>query len=162
MSRTRSSNGVMAMGVILVGRRAACRRLLRSSPRRFPVVHGDAASSTRPPGVAVSFWFRLGGLWPDILVPQLRIAVEYDDAGRSRRAHLGFKEASDVDKDDALREVGRDVIRIRAGGLDVLGPHSVVSRTLTADAVDEVVGLMRRIRGDAAVDAIALENPEAS
>ena len=101
-------------------------------------------------------------VWPDILVPQLRIAVEYDDPGRSRRAHRGLKEASDLDKDDALREVGWEVIRIRAGGLDVLGPHSVLCRALTADAVDEVVGLMRRIRGDAAVDAIAMGHPAAS
>ena len=57
-------------------------------------------------------------VWPDILVPQLRIAVEYDDPGRSRRAHMGLKEASDLEKDDALREVGWEVIRIRAGGLD--------------------------------------------
>ena len=57
-------------------------------------------------------------VWPDILVPQLRIAVEYDDPGRSRRAHMGLKEASDLEKDDALREVGWEVVRIRAGGLD--------------------------------------------
>ena len=93
-------------------------------------------------------------VWPDILVPQLRIAVEYDDPGRSRRAHLGLKEASDLEKDDALREVGWEVIRIRAGGLEPLGPYSVVCRTLTVDAVDEVVRLMAEIRGDAAVDAL--------
>lgn len=98
-------------------------------------------------------------VWPDILVPQLRIAVEYDDPGRSRRAHRGLKEASDLDKDDALREVGWEVIRIRAGGLEALGPHSIVCRSLTAVAVDEVVGMMRAIRGDAAVDTIALRRP---
>ena len=95
-------------------------------------------------------------VWPDILVPQLRIAVEYDDPGRSRRAHLGLKEASDLDKDDALREVGWEVIRIRAGGLTAFGPYSVVCRTLTPAVVDEVVACMRRIRGDAAVDAIVV------
>lgn len=93
-------------------------------------------------------------VWPDIIVPSLRIAVEYDDPGRSRRAHRGLKEASDIDKDEALREVGWEVIRIRAGGLEPLGPFSVVCRTLTVGAVDEVVRLMREIRGDAAVDAI--------
>ena len=101
-------------------------------------------------------------VWPDILVPQLRIAVEYDDPGRSRRAHLGLKEASDLDKDDALREVGWEVIRIRAGGLEALGPHSVMCRALTPAVVDEVVGLMRRIRGDAAVEAIELQHPAVS
>ena len=101
-------------------------------------------------------------VWPDILVPQLRIAVEYDDPGRSRRAHMGLKEASDLEKDEALREVGWEVVRIRAGGLRPLGPHSVVCHALTAAAVDEVVACMRRIRGDAAVDAIATGHPAAS
>lgn len=101
-------------------------------------------------------------VWPDILVPQLRIAIEYDDPGRSRRAHLGLKEASDLDKDDALREVGWEVIRIRAGGLESLGPHSVVCRALTATVVDEVIVRMRRIRGDVAVDAITLRHPAVS
>lgn len=101
-------------------------------------------------------------VWPDILVPQLRIAVEYDDPGRSRRAHKGLKEASDLEKDDALREVGWEVVRIRAGGLAAIGPHSVVCSALTPAAVDEVVACMRRIRGDAAVDAIAMGHPAAS
>jgi len=101
-------------------------------------------------------------VWPDVLVPQLRIAVEYDDPGRSRRSHKGLKEASDLDKDDALREVGWEVIRIRAGGLEPLGAHSIVCRALTPATVDEVVSLMRRIRGNAAVDAIAMGHPAAS
>ncbi|WP_188744232.1 hypothetical protein [Agromyces bauzanensis] len=101
-------------------------------------------------------------VWPDVIVPQLRIAVEYDDPGRSRRAHQGLKEASDLDKDDALREVGWEVIRIRAGGLGPVGRHSIVCRRLAPAVVDEVVERMRRIRGDAAVDAIALGHPAAS
>lgn len=101
-------------------------------------------------------------VWPDVIVPQLRIAIEYDDPGRSRRAHMGLKEASDLDKDDALREVGWEVIRIRAGGLEPVGPHSIVCRQLTPAVVDEVVERMRRIRGGAAVDAIALGHPAAS
>ncbi|MRG58334.1 hypothetical protein GE115_00360 [Agromyces sp. CFH 90414] len=93
-------------------------------------------------------------VWPDILVPQLRIAIEYDDPGRSRRAHLGLKEASDLDKDDALREVGWEVIRVRGGGLGPMGPYSVACRAITGDIADEVVRLMRTIRGDTAVDAL--------
>lgn len=95
-------------------------------------------------------------VWPDILVAELRIAIEYDDPGRSGRAHRGLKEGSDQEKDDALREVGWEVIRIRAGGLAPLGPYSIVCRSITADVVDEVIRLMRVIRGDAAVDAIAV------
>ncbi|WP_350346761.1 hypothetical protein ABIQ69_08870 [Agromyces sp. G08B096] len=95
-------------------------------------------------------------VWPDIIVPSLRIAVEYDDPGRSRRAHLGLKEASDLDKDDALREVGWDVIRVRGGGLGPIGPNSIVCRSITAEVADAVVRRMRELRGDAAVDAITL------
>ncbi|MGI9824518.1 hypothetical protein [Agromyces sp. Marseille-Q5079] len=101
-------------------------------------------------------------VWPDILVPQLRIAVEYDDPGRSRRAHLGLKEASDLEKDEALNEVGWEVIRIRAGGLEALGANSIVCRSLTSAVVDEVVERMRTLRGDDAVAAIAIAASEAS
>lgn len=96
-------------------------------------------------------------VWPDILIPQLRVAVEYDDPGRSRRAHLGLKEASDREKDEVLAEVGWEVVRVRAGGLESLGPNSVVCRTLSEAVADEVVRVIRRIRGDAAVDAIAID-----
>lgn len=92
--------------------------------------------------------------WPDIVIPALRIAVEYDDPGRSRRAHRGLKQASDREKDEALAEVGWEVIRIRAGGLESLGANSVVCSSLTIAAVDRVIERMRELRGDAAVDAI--------
>jgi hypothetical protein len=95
-------------------------------------------------------------VWPDILVAELRIAIEYDDPGRSGRAHRGLKEGSDQEKDDALREVGWEVIRIRGGGLGALGPYSIECRSVTAEVADEVVRLMRVIRGDAAVDAICM------
>jgi very-short-patch-repair endonuclease len=95
-------------------------------------------------------------VWPDILVAELRIAIEYDDPGRSGRAHRGLKEGSDQEKDAALREVGWEVIRIRGGGLPPLGPYSIACRSVTADVADQVVRLMRVIRGDSAVDAIAL------
>ena len=98
-------------------------------------------------------------VWPDILVPQLRIAIEYDNPGRSRRAHRGLKEGSDLEKDEALREVGWEVVRIRAGGLAAVGRNSVVCTALSPAVVDEVVACMRRIRGDAAVDAIAIGHP---
>ena len=49
-------------------------------------------------------------VWPDIIVPALRIAIEYDDPGRHGTAHRGLKEASDREKDAALSEVGWDVI----------------------------------------------------
>jgi very-short-patch-repair endonuclease len=98
-------------------------------------------------------------VWPDIIVPQLRLTVEYDDPGRTRRAHRGLKAGTDADKDDALREVGWEVIRVRAGGLDALGPNSIVCAGVTEAVADEIVARMRAIRGDAAVDAIAVRAP---
>lgn len=98
--------------------------------------------------------------WPDIVIPALRIAVEYDDPGRSRRAHRGLKAASDREKDNALAEVGWEVIRIRAGGLESLGANSVVCATLNAGAVDAAIARMREIRGNAAVDAISVPQPQ--
>ncbi|MGX5695307.1 hypothetical protein ACWKWP_03835 [Agromyces soli] len=94
-------------------------------------------------------------VWPDIIVAQLRIAVEYDDPGRSRRAHLGLKEASDLEKDEALREVGWEVIRVRGGGLEALGANDVVCAGITPAVADEIVERMRRIRGVEAVAALA-------
>lgn len=93
-------------------------------------------------------------VWPDILVPALRIAIEYDDPGRSRRAHLGLKEASDREKDDALGEVGWEVIRVRAGGLESIGPNSIVCASLTADVADRIVARMVELRSADAVDAL--------
>jgi very-short-patch-repair endonuclease len=95
-------------------------------------------------------------VWPDILVPQLRIAIEYDDPGRSRRAHTGLKQGSDVEKDEALAEVGWDVIRIRAGGLEAIDANSIVCHALTPAVIDRVVARMREIRGDDAVDALVV------
>ncbi|MDR5700186.1 hypothetical protein [Agromyces aerolatus] len=97
-------------------------------------------------------------VWPDIIVPQLRLTVEYDDPGRTRMAHRGLKAGTDADKDDALREVGWEVIRVRAGGLEALGPNSIVCGRLSSEVVDEVVRRMRRLRGDAAVDALLVSN----
>lgn len=98
-------------------------------------------------------------VWPDIVIPALRIAVEYDDPGRSRAAHRGAKQDSDREKDDALGEVGWEVIRIRAGGLEAIGANSIVCASLTVAVVDAVIDRMRALRGDAAVDAQLVTPP---
>ncbi|MGO4690736.1 hypothetical protein [Glaciibacter sp. 2TAF33] len=93
-------------------------------------------------------------VWPDIIIAALRIAVEYDDPGRDRTAHRGMKEVSDLEKDAALAEVGWDVIRVRGGGLAELGPHSIVCTAITPAIVDGIMGMLRELRGDDAVDRI--------
>ena len=42
-------------------------------------------------------------VWPDILLPELRIAVEYDSTGRHGLEHVGKREDADRRKDRALR-----------------------------------------------------------
>ena len=46
--------------------------------------------------------------------------------------------------------------------VESFGPYSVVCRTLTVEAVDEVVRLMAEIRGQAAVDALRVDAASAS
>ncbi|HEU5223159.1 MAG TPA: hypothetical protein VFU07_05690 [Candidatus Lumbricidophila sp.] len=102
-------------------------------------------------------------VWPDILIPELRIAIEYDNPGRGGRSHAGLNAAKDREKDACLAEVGWDVIRIRAGGLEPLGPNSIVCTQLTEAAIDGVIARLRVLRGDAAVDRLVQANtPESS
>ncbi|QEO13066.1 hypothetical protein FLP10_00520 [Agromyces intestinalis] len=101
-------------------------------------------------------------VWPDILVPALRVAIEYDDPGRGGRSHRGLREASDLEKDAALREVGWEVIRVRGGGLGPLGRYSIVCTSITHHVADAVLAHLRDIRGVEAVAAIARTEPEST
>jgi len=93
-------------------------------------------------------------VWPDIIIPALRVAIEYDSPGRDKTSHRGLKEASDREKDAALEEVGWAVIRVRADGLAALGPYSIVCSGVSAGVVDEVLRLLGVIRGEEAVTAL--------
>jgi very-short-patch-repair endonuclease len=95
-------------------------------------------------------------VWPDIIIPALRVAIEYDDPGRDGTAHVGLKEVSDREKDAALNEVGWEVIRVRAGGLTELGRYSIVCRSVTTAVVDRIVELLLEIRGRDAVSRILI------
>lgn len=99
-------------------------------------------------------------VWPDIIIPALRIAIEYDDPGRDRTSHRGLKEVSDREKDAALAEVGWEVIRVRGGGLGELGGNSIVCTSITPAVIERVLELMREIRGDDAVDRILVTNED--
>ncbi len=99
-------------------------------------------------------------VWPDIIIPALRIAIEYDDPGRDRTAHRGLKEVSDREKDAALAEVGWEVIRVRGGGLTEMGRYSVVCAGITDAVIDRILQLLREIRGDEAVNRILVSNDQ--
>ncbi len=99
-------------------------------------------------------------VWPDIIIPALKVAIEYDDPGRDRTSHRGLKEVSDREKDAALAEVGWEVIRIRGGGLGELGRHSIVCASISPTVVDRILDLLREIRGDEAVDRILIADDD--
>lgn len=91
--------------------------------------------------------------WPDIVLPELRVVLEYDSTGRHGLEHVGGKEESDRRKDRALRLVGWEVVRLRDGHLPKLGPHDIRVHGFTKKVFDRLFDELRVIRGDLLVDA---------
>jgi Probable Zinc-ribbon domain len=104
--------------------------------------------------VAVSrpFFERLE-VWPDIVIPELRVAIEYDTVGRHGLEHVGPKEESDRRKDRALRAVRWEVLRIRCGTLNPLGPYDIHAATITPRLLDRLADTLADIRGELIVRA---------
>jgi very-short-patch-repair endonuclease len=98
-------------------------------------------------------------VWPDIIIPALRVAIEYDSPGRDQTSHRGLKEVSDREKDAALDEVGWAVIRVRADGLAAVGRHSIVCSGVTAELVEEILAMLATIRGEEALAALMRSEP---
>ncbi|MBF4622241.1 zinc-ribbon domain-containing protein [Clavibacter sp. VKM Ac-2542] len=97
--------------------------------------------------------------WPDIVLPELRVAIEYDSTGRHGLEHVGRREEADRRKDRALRAAGWEVIRIRTGKLPPLGPYDLCVSGLTRRTVDQILERLREIRGPLFVDAYLREAP---
>jgi len=93
--------------------------------------------------------------WPDIILPELRVAIEYDSTGRHGLEHVGSREESDRRKDRATRAVGWEVVRIRTGRLPVLGPWDLQESGVSGRTIDRLVDVLREIRGPLFVDAYA-------
>ena len=102
--------------------------------------------------VAQSFHGHLE-VWPDIIVAELRVVIEYDTTGRFGLEHVGPREHSDRRKDTLLRQAGWEVVRVRCGGLQPIGPYDVRASGVTERAVDGVIDALCRIRGDLIVNA---------
>jgi very-short-patch-repair endonuclease len=66
---------------------------------------------------------------------------------------VGTREAVDRRKDRLLREVGWQVIRVRCGKLQPLGPHDVVASGVTDALIERLLDELRLIRGGLFVDA---------
>jgi very-short-patch-repair endonuclease len=91
-------------------------------------------------------------VWPDIVIPELKVAIEYDTTGRDGLEHVGKREESDRRKDRALRATGWEVVRVRTGKLQPLGPHDVTASGVTKALVPRILDVLRQIRGDLIVD----------
>jgi very-short-patch-repair endonuclease len=96
-------------------------------------------------------------VWPDIILPELRVAMEYDTTGREGLEHVGKKEQSDRRKDQLLREAGWEVIRIRCGKLLPIGPHDIVASGVTNRLVDRILDELRAVRGDLIVNCYLVD-----
>ncbi len=92
-------------------------------------------------------------VWPDILLPELRVALEYDSVGRHGLEHVGKREETDRRKDRAVRAAGWEVVRVRTGKLEPIGPHDLVMSSWTARGGERLVDALRGIRGALMVDA---------
>lgn len=106
----------------------------------------NAVATSRP-------FFDRAEVWPDILIPDLKVAIEYDTIGKFGLEHVGTREAIDRRKDRLLREVGWQVIRIRCGKLRPLGPHDLMASGVNAKLIERVLDELRAIRGGLFVDA---------
>ncbi|MDJ0334942.1 zinc-ribbon domain-containing protein [Salinibacterium sp. G-O1] len=92
-------------------------------------------------------------VWPDILIPELMVAIEYDTTGRDGLEHVGTREPVDRRKDRLLRRTGWEVVRVRGGKLHHIGPFDVTSATVTGKLIDRVVDRLCEIRGDLIVNS---------
>ena len=92
-------------------------------------------------------------VWPDILLPELRIAVEYDSTGRHGLEHVGRRQDADLRKDRALRQARWEVVRIRTGRLEKLGPWDLQVSGTGRKTLAALLDVFRSIRGDLIVEA---------
>lgn len=91
-------------------------------------------------------------VWPDVVLPELKVAIEYDSTGRHGLEHVGRRESIDLRKDRALRAVGWEVVRVRTGKLQALGPHDVTAASVTGRVIDRILDELREARGALFVD----------
>jgi very-short-patch-repair endonuclease len=87
-------------------------------------------------------------VWPDFVMPDFRVAIEYDTTGRDGLEHVGRREDIDRRKDRLLRSAGWEVIRIRCGKLHPLGPHDLQASGVTNSLVTRIVDELAQIRGE--------------
>ncbi|MDM4763287.1 hypothetical protein QT381_09740 [Galbitalea sp. SE-J8] len=92
-------------------------------------------------------------VWPDLVIPELRVAIEYDTIGRFGLEHTGRHEQKDRRKDRLLRAVGWEVVRLRTRPLQPLGPFDVTCSGITGPVLDRLDDALAAIRGELFVAA---------
>jgi len=92
-------------------------------------------------------------VWPDLVLSELRIAIELDTIGRHGLEHVGKREEVDERKDRAIRAVGWEVIRIRLGKLQPLGPYDLCATGVTSALMDRLDDTLAELRGELFVGA---------
>ncbi|MCU1414751.1 MAG: hypothetical protein JWN80_2091 [Microbacteriaceae bacterium] len=97
-------------------------------------------------------------VWPDFVIDELRVAIEYDTIGKIGVEHVGRREDSDRRKDRLLRAVGWEVVRIRCGKLQPIGPYDLVASGVTIALVDRVLERLGDIRGELIVRSYTVRN----
>ncbi|AZS37499.1 hypothetical protein CVS47_02136 [Microbacterium lemovicicum] len=101
-------------------------------------------------------FFRHLEVWPDILLPELRVAIEYDSTGRFGLEHVGTRTETDRKKDRMLRRAGWEVIRLRTGKLEKLGPYDLQLASWNRASMGKLLDVLREVRGPLFVDAYLL------
>ncbi|MGT2426240.1 hypothetical protein [Amnibacterium kyonggiense] len=91
--------------------------------------------------------------WPDLILADLRIAVELDSVGRYGLEHSGKREAVDERKDRLIRRAGWEVVRVRLDPLPPIGPFDLTAASVSNALADRLVDRFREIRGPLFVDA---------
>lgn len=96
-------------------------------------------------------------VWPDVIIPELAVAVELDTVGRNADEHVGRRERADRRKDQLLREARWHVIRLRCRPLRALGPDDLVVAGVSVTAVEALIERMGETRGALLVQAYRRE-----
>ncbi|MES2170256.1 MAG: zinc-ribbon domain-containing protein [Actinomycetota bacterium] len=99
-------------------------------------------------------------VWPDIVIEELRVAIEYDTVGSIGVEHVGPREDHDRRKDRLLRSAGWEVIRIRCGKLRPIGPYDLIAAGVSAALADRVLDRLGEIRGELIVRSFARAGTE--
>jgi very-short-patch-repair endonuclease len=86
-------------------------------------------------------------VWPDIILAEFRVALEYDTTGRDGLEHVGRREAVDRRKDRQLRAAGWEVVRIRCGKLQPIGPHDLTASGVSDGLIDRTIETLGEVRG---------------